>query len=145
MIAFDLTCQAGHRFEGWFDSHKDLKSQIKKGLVQCPVCGSESVSQAPTSFAIGGGRRRSDAPDRDQQAAAHLLGKALKRYLVEQFEDVGPDFAREALKIHYGVSEARDIRGVSTPDEEKMLKDEGVSFFKVAAPSQAPPAGDDED
>ncbi len=144
MIAFDLTCEEGHRFEGWFDSHKDLASQIRRGLVQCPVCGSEKVRQAPSSFAISR-QGRNDAPDRDQQVASHLLGRALKRYLSEQFEDVGPNFAKEALKIHYGVTESRNIRGVSTPGEEQMLHEEGVSFFKVGTASQPSTAEDDED
>jgi hypothetical protein len=38
------------------------------------------------------------------------------------------------LKIHYGVTEARNIRGVSTQEEEKTLKEEGVRFFKVPMP-----------
>jgi len=33
--------------------------------------------------------------------------------------------------MHYGVSEPRNIRGVATEEEEKMLKDEGVEFFKI--------------
>jgi len=33
--------------------------------------------------------------------------------------------------MHYGVSEARNIRGVSTKEEEKTLIEEGVQFFKV--------------
>jgi len=66
---------------------------------------------------------------------------------MENFEDVGPQFAKEALKIHYGASEARNIRGVSTAEEEKMLKEEGVDFFKVGAPLAAPAEsnGEEED
>jgi hypothetical protein len=39
------------------------------------------------------------------------------------------------LKIHYGASAPRNIRGVSTPREEKTLKDEGIQFFKLPMPS----------
>jgi hypothetical protein len=56
------------------------------------------------------------------------------------FDDVGCDFAKEALKIHYGVEEPRNIRGVSTKEEEKMLKKEGVDFVKIPMP--APPDTD---
>jgi hypothetical protein len=68
-----------------------------------------------------------------------MLSQALKRHIKEDFEDVGPQFATEALKIHYGASEARNIRGVSTPDEEEMLRSEGVNFFKVGEPEPVPP------
>lgn len=139
MLVFDLQCNQGHRFEGWFDSHKDLAKQIKQKLIACPVCGEESVRQVPAGFAIsksgGGSVRPSEGNSPDPDAAARLMGEAMKRYLKENFEDVGAGFATEALKMHYGASETRNIRGVSTPEEEKVLQKEGVNFFKVGSPS----------
>ena len=141
MIVFDLQCDQEHSFEGWFEDLKDLQRQIKKGLVSCPVCGSAQVRRVPSSFGIA--KARSDS---EQAQAAQLLGQSLKRYFVENFEDVGPQFAKEALKIHYGAEEARNIRGVSTAEEEKMLKEEGVDFFKVGPAEPAPAdSGEEED
>ncbi len=140
MIVFDLKCDQGHAFEGWFDGLKDLETQLKKGLVSCPVCGSEQVRRVPSAFAISKGRGQAD-----HAKAAKLLGQSLQRYFMENFEDVGPQFAKEALKIHYGASEARNIRGVSTAEEEKMLKEEGVEFFKVGPPLAAPAVGNSEE
>lgn len=108
----------------------------KKGLVSCPVCGGSQVRRVPSSFGIAKSRGVTD-----QEKAAQLLGRSLKRYIQENFEDVGPQFAKEALKIHYGASEARNIRGVSTDEEEKMLQEEGVDFFKLGAPSPPRPKG----
>jgi hypothetical protein len=51
-------------------------------------------------------------------------------YINEEFEDMGTDFTNEALKMHYGVAEERNIRGTATESEEKLLKDEGIKFFK---------------
>ena len=133
MKVYDLQCSGGHSFEGWFDDLEDLENQIAGGMISCPSCGESSVRRIPSSFAIKG--KRSEI---NQEAAAQMLGKAFMNYLNKNFEDVGPQFAKEALKIHYGASEARDIRGVSTPAEEKMLQDEGVNFFKVG--QAAPPA-----
>ena len=126
MIVFDLKCEQGHPFEGWFDDLKDLESQLKRGLVSCPACGSEQVGRVPSTFGIakGGGQP-------DHETAARLLGQSIKRYFQDNFEDVGPGFATEALKMHYGASEPRNIRGVSTGEEEKVLKKEGIDFFKV--------------
>ncbi|MCB2225122.1 MAG: DUF1178 family protein [Desulfarculaceae bacterium] len=135
MIVFDLQCDQGHAFEGWFDDLKDLEKQLKKKLVACPVCGSEAVKRVPSAFAISKGRSQAD-----HEKAAKMLGRSLQRYFQENFEDVGPQFAKEALKIHYGVSESRNIRGVSTSEEEKMLQEEGVDFFKVG--TEAPPQSD---
>jgi len=46
---------------------------------------------------------------------------------VQQNADyVGPNFAEEARKIHYGESEERHIYGEATPEEAKELVEEGV-------------------
>ena len=137
MVVFDLECGAGHRFEGWFDDIKDLKSQIKKGLVTCPVCGDTQVRQVPASFGIAKAGR-GDSGAGEQERMTQALAMAAQRYFKDNFEDVGTSFAKEALKIHYGASEQRNIRGVSSEEEEKMLKDEGVDFFKVGLPRFEP-------
>ena len=59
------------------------------------------------------------------------IGKRFAEFIEKNFDNVGPDFSEEALKIHYGVSESRNIRGSSTPEEEKTLKDEGIEFIKL--------------
>jgi hypothetical protein len=51
--------------------------------------------------------------------------------LDKHFEDVGAEFYKEALKIHYGEVEKRNIKGTATTEEEVILKEEGVQFFKV--------------
>ena len=40
MKVFDLQCEAGHGFEGWFGSEEDYQSQCARGLLTCPLCGS---------------------------------------------------------------------------------------------------------
>lgn len=141
MLVYDLQCDQGHGFEGWFEGVEDLESQLARGLVACPVCGGDQVRRVPSGFAIA--KRGGEA---NQEVSARLLGMALKRYLRENFEDVGSGFATEALKIHYGASAPRNIRGVSTAQEEEVLKNEGVSFFKVGETAEAPePEGSDED
>ena len=87
----------------------------------------------PSGFAIAK-KRGEPGPE----VAAQMLGQAFHRYLRDNFDDVGAGFATQALKIHYGVEPARNIRGVSTPQEEEMLKSEGVEFFKVGAGAPAP-------
>ncbi|PQP33530.1 DUF1178 domain-containing protein, partial [Desulfobacteraceae bacterium SEEP-SAG9] len=63
------------------------------------------------------------------------IGKQIIDYVEKNFDDVGPEFAKEALKIHYGVSEPKNIKGVSTKQEEETLKQEGVKFFKIPLPT----------
>jgi hypothetical protein len=43
MISFNLSCDQGHEFEGWFSSSADYDDQQQRGFVTCPVCNSTSV------------------------------------------------------------------------------------------------------
>ena len=61
----------------------------------------------------------------------HKLAREVTHYIHEHFKDVGSQFTKEALKMHYGVTEKRNIRGSATSEEEETLKDEGVEFFKI--------------
>jgi len=134
MIAYDLQCTKGHSFEGWFEDRKAYLDQKKKGLISCPVCNVTSVDIVPSTFAI-----KSGAPSISKDFAAEkaILEKSEKEaveFVEKNFADVGADFAKEALKIHYGAAEPRNIRGVSTKDEEKTLKEEGIQFIKIPMP-----------
>ena len=133
MIAYDLQCAAGHSFEGWFEDEKAYREQQKKDLVACPICNDTNVSRVPSAFAIKSSR--SAAPSTSQQSELALIGKKIVDYVEKNFEDVGGNFAKEALKIHYGVTEPKNIRGVSSEEEEKTLKKEGVQFFKLPIPT----------
>ncbi len=46
MIVFDLKCQCDHVFEVWFRSSADYVTQKSKGLITCPLCGSQAVEKA---------------------------------------------------------------------------------------------------
>ena len=136
MIAYDLQCANGHSFEGWFEDRKAYLNQLKKGLVACPVCNDTSVSIIPSTFAIKSSQVPNPAPGVNTDAQMEQVGKQIVDYVEKNFDDVGCEFAKEALKIHYGVTEARNIRGVSTKEEEKVLKKEGIQFFKIPLPAE---------
>ncbi len=139
MIAFDLQCKNGHVFEGWFQDRKAYEKQKKKGLVTCPVCDDASISMVPSTFGISKSSQNSpqkigNDPSKQQLALADLNRKIVN-FVEKNFDNVGPDFTKEALKIHYGVTEPRNIRGSSTKEEEKQLKKEGIPIFKVPIPT----------
>ena len=134
MIAYDLQCIEGHAFEGWFEDSKAYQGQKRKELIACPVCNSTRVSRIPSTFAI----KSSQIPKKASLQEEHLkkAGKEIVDFVEKNFDNVGCDFAKEALKIHYGVVEPRNIRGVSTKEEEKMLKKEGIEFLKIPMPER---------
>ena len=50
----------------------------------------------------------------------------LRKYVMENADYVGPNFAEEARKIHYGETPERHIYGEATPKEAQELIEEGV-------------------
>jgi hypothetical protein len=45
MKVLDLQCQYAHSFEGWFGSEDDFQSQLARGLVECPMCGDDTITK----------------------------------------------------------------------------------------------------
>ena len=69
------------------------------------------------------GHRKPDAT-RTRQMRQFVTG--LRKYVQEHAEYVGPDFAEEARKIHYGEGVERHIYGETTIEEAADLAEEGV-------------------
>lgn len=144
MKVFNLQCSALHRFEGWFASEEDYASQVERGLLECPLCADTTVQKLPSAPRLNLGASEAPAvPDvGDQQSlvagdAAEALQAAylqMARRIVNQTEDVGPRFAEEARKIHYGESEERGIRGQASREETEALLEEGISVMSLPLP-----------
>ncbi len=71
-------------------------------------------------------------PDTLLQMQAAML--KMVRHVMANTEDVGPQFAEEARKIHYGEREARLIRGQATREETEALIDEGIDVVALPVP-----------
>ncbi|MEE9934603.1 MAG: DUF1178 family protein [Deltaproteobacteria bacterium] len=134
MIIYDVKCENGHVFEGWFADRRAWIEQNAQKLVCCPVCNSSIVELVPSSPAIMG--KESKAADRqgDEAVSPAQVLQQLRQFIENNFEDVGNKFAEVALKIHCGDEERRNIKGTTTPQEEEQLKEEGVSFVKIPLP-----------
>lgn len=133
MIHFSLVCDSAHEFEGWFRSNEDFEKQAKRGLVDCPTCGSHKVEKALMAPAVSTARRREkvELAMSDAQSAAMAEFKALAEKMRENADYVGDRFAEEARKIHFGEADARGIYGEATLEEAKGLAEDGVSFMPL--------------
>jgi len=156
MIRYALHCRNGHDFESWFPNSAAFDKQAKRGLVECPVCGSAKVEKAIMAPRLG----RSDdtpraesappvpapmpvAPPAVSQPMTPVMAlsprerelrqklKELRDHVTKNSHYVGPQFAEEARKIHYGETEHRSIYGEASPDEAKELHDEGIEFHPL--------------
>jgi hypothetical protein len=84
------------------------------------------VERAFSTFAI-----KKHGETKEDKIDPYRVLRTLYEYIDKNFEDVGLNFTKEALKIHFGESKKRNIKGMALPDQEKLLKDEGVEFVKI--------------
>ncbi len=151
MKVFDLQCTSQHVFEGWFGSEADFSDQLVRQLIQCPVCGDDRIDKRLSAPRLNlsrsadphGGPGEAAVPARpastevvlaSPQAEATQAVLRLAKAMLEQTQDVGPRFAEEARRIHYGESQARPIRGQATPEQTRELLDEGVPVMPFMLP-----------
>ena len=139
MIHYDLICDKGHAFDGWFRNSAAYDEQAGRGLVTCTQCGSAKVEKqmmAPGSPAKS--NRKSDsatkmvaAPADPRLAELMNMMREMRKHVEENAEYVGDRFADEARKIHYEESEQRGIYGQTTADEAKALVEEGITVHAL--------------
>ena len=157
MKVLNLRCANGHGFEGWFGSEDDFLSQNGRGLVECPLCADKVVTRMPSAprLNLSGARAPEAAHEAGRQAQAgpaapaaaadaraeQVMGEIQQRWMqavqhaMANTEDVGERFAEEARRIHYGESEERGIRGVTSRQERESLREEGIEIMALPIPA----------
>ncbi|VVT16672.1 DUF1178 family protein [Erythrobacter sp. EC-HK427] len=155
MIVFDLSCDAGHRFEGWFGSSDDFAQQREDGKLVCPLCGSAVVDKAPMAPAVGRKGNQlatkpapasgpvapvANAPMPPEVAQAMVKLAEAQAKALKDSTWVGRKFAEESRAMHYGEQAHAAIHGEASPEEAKALLDEGIPVaplpFPVAPPDK---------
>jgi hypothetical protein len=148
MKVFNLQCDTGHRFEGWFASVEACDDQQRKGLLECPVCESQSVRRMPTAARLSmGSGLVEQAKEAGQPAPVAMKGAtsalspdqialrnkiiAMAQSLAEKADYVGRDFPEQARRMHYQEAPERSIVGEATPQEASALLEEGISVVPL--------------
>ncbi len=145
MVIYDLECESGHAFEGWFANSEDYIAQQKSTLLCCPMCDSifvEKKLSAPKLGKTSQGNEIATQPE-EQMAAQpvketradkkrqyleyHEALKTVHDYVEKNFDDAGSKFAEKAIAMHNGQLEQKNIRGTATAKQTKELRERGVS------------------
>lgn len=152
MIHYALRCAGGHGFDGWFQSSAGFDAQAEAGLVECPSCGSRSITRALMAPNVA--TRRAEAPPAEAATPAPVPAPAapasapvaamqslpdhlramLQRVRAEveaHCDYVGPQFAETARAIADGSAEPRPIYGEATPEEAHELAEEGIDVARI--------------
>jgi hypothetical protein len=146
MKVLNLRCANGHSFEGWFGSDDDFMAQNGAAMIECPMCADKIIKRMPSAprLNLSGAREPAPAqaatpvataePAKPEQADMQAAWLGAVRQLMARTEDVGPRFAEEARRIHYGEKPPRGIRGQATPEERAALQDEGIETMAIPVP-----------
>jgi hypothetical protein len=140
MIRYDLICEKGHEFDGWFSDSVAFDKQQKRKLVECSHCGTSNIEKQLMAPGIPSkSNRKSDAAptqmlakpmDPRAQAMMQMM-RDFRAHVEKNSENVGNKFAEEARKIHYKETEERGIYGNATPDEADALLEEGIEVARL--------------
>ena len=149
MKVLDLQCSRQHVFEGWFASEDDFTHQRSSGLLTCPLCNDSTVIKMLSAPRLNLGAARPAEPEKNltpetpqvnevvSPSVEHELQAAwlkVARRIMAETDDVGPKFAEEARKIHYGEVPERGIRGQATPEQTQALIEEGIAVLPMVLP-----------
>ncbi len=150
MIHYNLRCDEGHEFDSWFNSSAGFEKQAKRGLLECPHCGSAKVDRAlMTPNVPRKGRITADKPppapatppvpsaQAVEKMAEHLpdqvrsMLQKLRAEVEKNCDYVGPEFAEEARRIAKGETDPRGIYGETTAEEAEALAEEGIDIARI--------------
>ena len=138
MIRYDLRCEKGHEFDGWFASSNAYDKQALHGRVECTVCGSTKIEKQLMAPGIPSkANKRSDSvklhsgPTDPRMAELMTMMRDFRKHVDATSEDVGKNFAEEARKIHYNEVKERGIRGQATQGEAMELLEEGIAVHPL--------------
>jgi hypothetical protein len=151
MIRYALSCEQGHNFESWFANSAAYDKQAKRGLLNCPICGSVKVEKAMMAPRLGRAEKAEgtapltppvpSSPSSRAKSPLALMSpperelrkklKELREHITKNADYVGPRFPEQARKIHYGEVEHRSIYGEASPEEARELHEEGIEFHPL--------------
>ena len=72
MIKYSLICDEEHAFESWFPDSESFDKQVKRGLVDCPHCGSIRVSKALMAPQVSTSRKKEERADKMRETLAKM-------------------------------------------------------------------------
>ena len=149
MIHYQLRCDQDHEFDGWFNDSAGFEKQAKRGLIECPTCGTTKVTRALMAPAVSTREAPEPKPPVPVQQVlpptpqpgpaggmpvpAQMIAmlQRMRAHVEKNCDYVGPSFAEEARKIHRGEAEERGIYGETTPAEAETLADEGIEVHSI--------------
>ena len=127
MIKYNLLCKnCDMSYDSWFASSKEFDKLKKKKLINCHRCGSLKVEKnlmAPKLI----NKSFNDKKDLLKFQRIKKKINEYQKFIKNNFDYVGENFAYEARSIHYNEKKSnKGIYGIASKKDLKELKDEGI-------------------
>ena len=134
MIKYNLKCNNDHEFESWFSDSKEFERLKTRKLLECIYCNSKKIKKsimAPMiSVSKNNNANKFQINKKILQKQRNKLIK-LRNFIEKNFEYVGEDFSKKVREIYYDKKNKKTIYGITTPEERKDLKEEGIDLLSI--------------
>ena len=129
MIKYRLICNnCENSFDSWFASSKEFDKLKKLKHINCHYCDSLKVEKSlMTPSVINSKNKKALNFNNKKYFKIKNKIKEYQKFIKDNFEYVGGNFAYEARIIHYNKNKkSKKIYGHATKEEVKELKEEGI-------------------
>jgi len=133
MIKYNLKCDKNHEFESWFSDSSEFEKLSKKKLLECIYCSSRKICKSIMAPMVSNTKlTQSELGNlyKDLKAEKKRLMN-VRKYIEENFEDVGDNFSKKVREIYYDKKNNKTIYGTTTAEERDELADEGIDLISV--------------
>ncbi len=134
MIKYNLKCDNDHEFESWFSDSKEFERLKTKKLLECIYCNSKIIKKSIMAPMISVSKNNNvnkfQIEEKILQKQRNKLIK-LRNYIEKNFEYVGEDFSEKVREIYYDQKNKKTIYGITTPEERRDLKEEGIDLLSI--------------
>ena len=129
MIKYKLVCKnCDNFFDSWFASSKEYEKLKKLKHINCDNCYSLKVEKTlMTPSVLNSKKEKSVIYKNKKYTKIKNTIKEYQKFIKNNFEYVGEDFAYKARSIHYNNKKiSKGIYGNATTKEVKELNEEGI-------------------
>ena len=134
MIKYNLKCNNDHEFESWFSDSKEFERLKTRKLLECIYCSSKKIKKSIMAPMISVSKNNNvnkfQINEKILQKQRNKLIK-LRNFIEKNFEYVGEDFSKKVREIYYDKKNKKTIYGITTPEERKDLKEEGIDLLSI--------------
>ena len=134
MIKYRLICKdCNSTFDSWFASSEEYEKLKRNKFLNCHQCSSYRIDKTLMAPKIINQSKIANSEKNSKKS--NNLDKTIREYqkfIKNNFEYVGKNFAYEARAIHYNEKKKnKGIYGTASNDEMKELRDEGVKVEMI--------------